>query len=50
MPRRNIDEIREKIRLGKYDMTLHAMEEMGEDGLDIFDFEQSILNGQNLES
>jgi len=50
VPRRNIDEIREKIRLGKYDMTLHAMEEMGEDGLDIFDFEQSILNGQNLES
>ena len=46
MPRRNIDEIREKIRLGKYDMTLHAMEEMAEDGLDIFDFEQSILNGQ----
>ena len=38
MPRRNIDEIREKIRLGKYDMTLHAMEEMAEDGLDIFDF------------
>jgi len=27
-------------------MTLHAMEEMAEDGLDIFDFEQSILNGQ----
>lgn len=27
-------------------MTVHAMEEMAEDGLDIFDFEQSILNGQ----
>jgi len=45
VPPRNIDEIREKIRLGKYDMTVHAMEEMAEDGLDIFDFEQSILYG-----
>ena len=46
MPRRNIDDIREKIRLGKYDMTVHAVEEMAEDGLDILDFEQSILYGQ----
>jgi len=46
VPRRNIDDIREKIRLGKYDMTVHAVEEMAEDGLDILDFEQSILYGQ----
>ena len=39
MTRRNIDDIREKIRLGKYDMTV-------QDGLDILDFEQSILYGQ----
>jgi hypothetical protein len=41
--RRDIDHIRENIRLGKYDMTVHAIEEMAEDGLDILDFEQSIL-------
>ncbi len=46
MTRRDIDDIREKIRLGKYDMTVHALEEMAEDGLDVFDFEQSILYGQ----
>ena len=27
-------------------MTVHAMEEMAEDDLDIFDIEQAILNGQ----
>jgi hypothetical protein len=44
--RRNINDIRDNIRVGKYDMTVHAMEEMAEDGLDILDFEQSILYGQ----
>jgi len=39
--RRNIDDIRDNIRVGKYDMTVHAIEEMAEDGLDILDFEQS---------
>jgi len=29
-------------------MTVHAMEEMAEDGLDILDFEQSILYGRVL--
>jgi hypothetical protein len=43
--RRNIDDIREKIRLGKYDVTIHALEEMAEDGLDYLDFEQSVLYG-----
>ncbi len=46
MARRNIDDIRDNIRVGKYDMTVHAIEEMAEDGLDILDFEQSILYGQ----
>jgi len=44
--RRNIDDIRDKIRIGHYDMTVHAIEELAEDGLDILDFEQSILYGQ----
>ena len=46
MARRNINDIRDNIRVGKYDMTVHAIEEMAEDGLDILDFEQSILYGQ----
>ena len=29
-----------------FDMTIHAMEEMAEDGLDILDIEEAILNGQ----
>jgi len=29
-----------------YDMTIHAMEEMAEDDLDILDIEVAILNGQ----
>jgi hypothetical protein len=27
-------------------MTIHAMEEMAEDGLDVFDIEQAVLNGK----
>lgn len=46
MARRNIDDIRDNVRVGTYDMTVHALEEMAEDGLDILDFEQSILYGQ----
>jgi Domain of unknown function (DUF4258) len=34
------------IRLGQYDMTVHAIEEMAEDNLDILDVEHVILNGQ----
>lgn len=45
MPRRIIDRIREKIRLQEYDMTVHAVEEMAEDDLDILDVEHAILNG-----
>ena len=46
MPKHGIDDIREKVRLGKYDMTFHAMEEMAEDHLDIVDIEQAILTGK----
>ncbi|HXI25132.1 MAG TPA: DUF4258 domain-containing protein [Pyrinomonadaceae bacterium] len=46
MARRNIDDIRDKVRIGKYDMTVHAVEEMAEDSLDILDLEQSILYGR----
>jgi hypothetical protein len=45
MPRKWLDQIREKIRLRQYDMSSHAMEEMAEDGLDIFDIEHAVLNG-----
>ena len=46
MPQLIIQRIREKIRLGRYDMTVHAMEEMAEDNLDILDIEHAILGGQ----
>ena len=42
MPRRGIEDIRDKIRLGDYDMSLHAMEEMAEDGLAI----KALMNKQ----
>jgi len=40
---------REKIRKRQYVMTLHAEEEMNDDGLTIYDVEHSILTGQILE-
>ena len=36
--------MRDKIRSRQYVMTLHADEEMDEDGLSIFDVESAILN------
>lgn len=45
MPRKRLDQIREKIRLRQYDMSAHATEEMAEDDLDILDIEQAVLNG-----
>lgn len=50
MPHRVIDRIREKIRLQDYDMTVHAMEEMAEDDLDILDIEEAVLNGKVVRS
>jgi len=46
MPGNRIERIRNSIRLGKYDMTSHAAEEMAEDHLDISDVEQAILTGK----
>jgi len=44
--RKDIDRIREKIRLRQYDMSAHAMEEMAEDILSILDVEEAVLSGQ----
>ena len=46
MPRRTLERIRSKISDGSYDMTIHALEEMTEDDLDIFDVEHAIFNGR----
>ena len=46
MPHRVIDRIRQTILLRDYDMTVHAMEEMAEDDLDIFDIEEAVLHGR----
>jgi len=46
MPQRIIDRIHNAIRNGNYDITHHAVEEMAEDNLGIFDVESAILNGQ----
>ena len=46
MPRSWIERIRERVRLRQYDMTVHALEEMAEDGLDIIDMERAVLAGR----
>jgi Domain of unknown function (DUF4258) len=45
MPRKILAKIREHVRLGQYDMTAHAMEEMAEDYLDIIDIESAVMTG-----
>ena len=42
-------QIREKIRTRQYVMTIHAEEEMDEDGLTIFDVESIVLSGSIAE-
>ena len=44
-----LQRMREKIRSRQYVMTLHAEEEMSEEGLTIYDIEQGILTGEILE-
>lgn len=44
MSRRVIDKIRNAVRSGNYDLTYHAVEEMAEDKLVIYDVESAILN------
>lgn len=46
MPHRVIERIRQKILLRDYDLTVHAIEEMAEDDLDLLDVEEAVLNGQ----
>jgi hypothetical protein len=46
MPRRILDQIQAAIRNATYDMTVHAMEEMAEDDLDLTAVEMSILTGK----
>ena len=46
VPHRLIDRIRQKILLRDYDLTIHAIEEMAEDNLDILDIEHALLNGE----
>ena len=46
---RVLSRMREKIRTRQYVMTLHAEEEMDDDGLSIFDVERGILTGEIVE-
>jgi hypothetical protein len=46
VPHHLIERIRRKILLRDYDLTIHAIEEMAEDDLDIFDIEEAVLNGR----
>lgn len=46
---RILTEIRDKIRLRQYIMTIHAEEEMNDDKLSIFDLERCILTGEVVE-
>lgn len=49
MYNRILHQMREKIRLRQYVMTLHAEEEMSDDGFTIFDIERAILTGGIIE-
>ncbi|MEI9478650.1 MAG: DUF4258 domain-containing protein [Deltaproteobacteria bacterium] len=46
---RTLKRMRERIRTRQYVMTLHAEEEMNEDGLTIYDVERGILTGKIVE-
>ena len=45
MPSRILEKIRARVRAHRYVMTLHAEDEMEEDGLGIFDVENALLIG-----
>ncbi len=49
MYERDLSRMREKIRLRQYVMTIHADEEMDDDGLTIYDVENAILTGEVIE-
>ncbi len=46
---RTLQQMRDKIRMRRYVMTLHAEEEMSDDALTIFDIEEVILTGAIIE-
>lgn len=46
---RILKRLRELVRTKQYVMTLHAEEEMDEDGLSIFDIENCLLSGEIVE-
>ena len=46
---RILKQIKEKIRTREYVMTIHAEEEIEDDGLSILDVEKAILDGQIIE-
>lgn len=46
---RILNRMREKVRTRQYIMTLHAEEEMNNDGLSIYDVEHVILTGKIVE-
>ncbi|HEY2737087.1 MAG TPA: DUF4258 domain-containing protein [Thermoanaerobaculia bacterium] len=45
MTKSRLEQIRDCIRRRHYDMSAHAVEEMAEDDLDIFDIEAAALSG-----
>jgi hypothetical protein len=49
MHERILRQMRERIRLLQYVMTLHAYDEMEDDALSIFDVERAVLTGQIVE-
>ncbi len=46
MPSRILEKIRSRVRASQYVMTLHAEEEMEEDGFAIVDVENTLLTGK----
>ena len=44
-----IDEIRQLIREGRYEISIHAQQERLEDDLDVEEIEQAVLDGELLE-
>lgn len=45
MTGRLLQRIQDAVTRGEYDLTFHAVEEMAEDDLDIYDVEAAIMNG-----
>ena len=46
MSKQLLEQIQSAVIEGEYDLTFHTIEEMAEDGLDIFDVEAAIINGR----